>query len=425
MILPTVEGSALPFNMPSKSFSELGLPKAVHDNLISASGGDKPTTLDTFAGPLVIAGRDVALIGAAPGGDEQVAPLMAPLIAQMIKSSTRKSNGEHAPPNGGGGGTPRALIVAPSRELVTYAARSARTLLAGTAFRVVHACGGTTIDASAAECGNRVDLLVATPGRLLDLRERGAVALGAVKHLLIVAADALFDAGFDEHMRRLILEEGLPPLLDRQTAVSCALLSPAVERVVSHLLRPNMVKLTAVKPWLAAACAPLARQAVRFAEDRGKQPALAALLEQSGVSSKASGDRDGAPARGPSSGLTLVVVGTRRHCEAVLYFLQGEGFAAGACPSDRPKRAEKEALLSSFASGKIRVLVATDAALRVLEEELCPVAHVISFDSPPSMGDYVRRLSHTACGGHTGRLTTLVTDTTPKVWRILPACPRR
>ena len=108
-----------------------------------------------------------------------------------------------------------------------------------------------------------------------------------------------------------------------------------------------------------------------------------------------------------------------------VYFLQGEGFAAGACPSDRPKRAEKEALLSSFASGKIRVLVATDAALRVLEEELCPVAHVISFDSPPSMGDYVRRLSHTACGGHTGRLTTLVTDTTPKVWRILPACPRR
>ena len=337
MILPTVEGSALPFNMPSKSFSELGLPKAVHDNLISASGGDKPTTLDTFAGPLVIAGRDVALIGAAPGGDEQVAPLMAPLIAQMIKSSTRKSNGEHAPPNGGGGGTPRALIVAPSRELVTYAARSARTLLAGTAFRVVHACGGTTIDASAAECGNRVDLLVATPGRLLDLRERGAVALGAVKHLLIVAADALFDAGFDEHMRRLILEEGLPPLLDRQTAVSCALLSPAVERVVSHLLRPNMVKLTAVKPWLAAACAPLARQAVRFAEDRGKQPALAALLEQSGVSSKASGDRDGAPARGPSSGLTLVVVGTRRHCEAVLYFLQGEGFAAGACPLRSPQ----------------------------------------------------------------------------------------
>ena len=86
----------------------------------------------------------------------------------------------------------------------------------------------------------------------------------------------------------------------------------------------------------------------------------------------------------------------------------------GMLATDKEKRAEKEATLASFLSGATRILVTTDAALRALSEQLPPVGHVISFDFPPNMGEYAARLAHTACGGHTGRVTTFVNDATPK-----------
>ena len=89
--------------------------------------------------------------------------------------------------------------------------------------------------------------------------------------------------------------------------------------------------------------------------------------------------------------------------------------------TDKEKRAEKEATLASFLSGATRILVTTDAALRALSEQLPPVGHVISFDFPPNMGEYAARLAHTACGGHTGRVTTFVNDATPVVVRSIAA----
>jgi len=422
---PVVEGSDLPFKLPVASLRDLELPQKVEDNAKEANGGS-PSLLEAYAGPIIMAGRDLVLIGAAPNGKEQVSPLLLPLVARLVLAGRCKPPMKPAVRKAADGTScePQSLVLTPTRELASYATESARTLLQGTRLRVASACGGTAIEATVAECASGIDLLVATPGCLLDLLDRGAISVGAVKHLLLVAADAIFDAGFEEHVRRLILDEGLPSILERQTTFSCALMAPAVTRVTEHLLRPNHVKLTAPKPWLAAATVPHARQTVRFADDHAKQAALAALLMQAGLSASATATcvplsphhridpRGLTPAL--SSGLTLVVVGTKRHCDTILYFLQGKGFSVGALPNDRPKRAEKEALMASFASGKTRILVATDVALRMLGEELCPVAHVVSFDFPGTMLDYVQRLSYTARGGHTGRTTTLVTDTTPK-----------
>ena len=111
--------------------------------------------------------------------------------------------------------------------------------------------------------------------------------------------------------------------------------------------------------------------------------------------------------------LSLVLVGSRRQGEAVEYFLKEEGFPVAAIATDRPKRAEKDALLARLASGSARVLVATDAALGVLAEEIAhlgPIGNVISFDLPSSMAEYAQRLSYTGRGGHSGRMTTIVTD---------------
>lgn len=186
--------------------------------------------------------------------------------------------------------------------------------------------------------------------------------------------------------------------------LSCAALSPAVQRVTSHLLRASSVRLTAPKPWLAAAKMPLARQAVVFADERSKQDALVGLLASP-------------PKGGTAIGfacLSLVACATRRQSEMVLFCLQGAGHAVSCLAHDRPKRAEKEQTLASFAAGATRVLVATDAALRAVGAELCPVGHVISFDFPQNMNDYAHRLSYTARYGHTGHVSTIVTDSTPR-----------
>ena len=165
------------------------------------------------------------------------------------------------------------------------------------------------------------------------------------------------------------------------------------------------MRLTAPKPYLAASVAPLARQYVKFVDERSKQSALTALLA-------AAAQQGGGG--GGGCGRSIVAVGLRRHCDMVLYFLQGEGYAAVGLSHEHPKRSEKEALLASLASGAATVLVATDAALRALGEDLCPVSQVISFDFPPTMEEYASRLSHTARHGHTGRCTTFVSDATPR-----------
>ena len=413
--VPVVEGSDLPLKMPITSLVDLSLPKTL--NLAD----HKLTLLETYTGPIGLAGRDMALIGTKPTCAEQVAPLMLPLVAQLLLDERSPPPASISPAGSSpskGACQPRGLVLTPTRQLAKFAARLARDLASGTRLGVARACGGVTIDASVAECtssggageGEGVLLLVATPGRLLDLLDRGAVTLAAVRHLMIVGVDAHFDLGHADHLRRLIIDEGLPALTERQSSLSCAWMPPAVCRVVPHLIRSSHVKLTAPKPWLAAAAAPPAcRQSVRFADERSKQLALASLLiSPAGIGPPGNAGPAGTP------GLALVVVASRRHCEMVLYSLQADGFVVGSIAHDRVKRAEKDATMSAFAAGTTRVLVVTDAVLRALGEELPPVGHVISFDFPPTLADYTLRLSHTACGGHPGRKTTFVCDATPR-----------
>lgn len=313
----TVEGTDLPLKMPIASLDDLALPKSLLANCTEL----KPSTLESYTGPVVLDGRDLALVGAAPTGAEQVRPLLLPLIGRLLldeRPVPPPADGESK-----GACRPRGLVLAPTRSLAAFASDLARELTRGSSFRVARACGGVTIDASVAECteGAALDMLVATPGRLLDLLDRGAVALGAVRQLLLVGVDTQFDAGYAEHLRRAVMDEGLPPLAERQTLLSCASMPPAVSRVVTHLVRANHVKVSAPKPWLAAASAPLARQSVHFTDERGKQPALAALLAASAVGG--SGAASSAARSAPYAGLALVIVASRRHAEMVSYYLQG------------------------------------------------------------------------------------------------------
>mmetsp|Transcript_7920 Transcript_7920/g.20708 ORF Transcript_7920/g.20708 Transcript_7920/m.20708 type:complete len:266 (+) Transcript_7920:2-799(+) len=236
-------------------------------------------------------------------------------------------------------------------------------------------------------------------------------------------------------------------------------MTAALKRVTPFLFKGGVlghVTLTAASPWLALADAPLTLQGVSFADERSKQPTLAALLRSgkapNGISqpvalaavSPSAADSASCSAAATVGGvgaaaapnavtaaasaratvaprsvlppcLSVVLVASRRHCEMVEYFLQAEGFGVVTLAGERPKRAERDAVLSKLSTGSVRVLVATDAALSSISDELGPVGHVISFDFPSSMVEYTQRLAHTGRGGHSGRKTTIVTDAVPRM----------
>jgi len=452
------DGPDLPLRMPIATYAELSeLPAP----LLKAVADREIPPLEKYAAPLVLAGRDLAIVGAAPRGDEQVAPIMLALIG-MLALDTRPPPSTVDPKASTAKCQPRALVLTPTRKLATYASDAARTLAHGTSVRCALACGGVPIDASVSACEPSAGLVVATPGRLHDLLERGSISLRAVRYLVLIGADATFDGGYDAHLPRVVLDEGLPLPAERQTIVTCAALTAPLRRVTPFLFKGGVlghVQLTAAQPWIAQAFTPLVRQGVAFCDETrwhetGKQPVLAALLRAGKDSSGAlpapatalvpppSSAAAAPPAAPPSSSsggsggsasavasihihttasappptvpcLSLVFVGSRRQCEAVEYFLKEEGFPVAAIATDRPKRAEKDALLARLASGSARVLVATDTALGSLADEIAqlgPIGNVISFDLPSSMAEYAQRLSLTGRGGHSGRKTTIVTD---------------
>ena len=410
-------GSDLPLRMPITKYADLSeIPAQLLDRVVDL----EPSALETYAAPLVLAGRDLAIIGSAPHGSDQVAPMMFGLIGKLMLDSSGFSEGNN-PPADAATCKPRALVLTPTRSLAKHAFETARTLSSRTDLRCARACGGVPIDASIAECSAAVDLVVATPGRLHDLLDRGAASLHHVRVLMLVGADAMFDSGYDSHLRRVIMDVGLPAPLERQTLLTCTSITSALQRVMPFLFKSGVlghVALTAATPWLAKAVAPLTKQGVRFADERSKQTALASLLRagKDAIALEAAAPPSNGPLLAPGSVpcLSLVIVASRRHCEMVEYFLKAEGFGVVALATDKPKRSEKQTLLSKLSSGWACVLVATDAALGVISEELGPIGHVVAFDFPTGMAEYVQRLAHTGRGGHSGRKTTIVTDAAPR-----------
>ena len=306
---PTVEGSDLPLRMPISSFAELSeLPAKIIENCPQT-----PLQLEQYAAPILLAGRDLMMVGAAPRGADQVAPLILGLVGRVGLDDTPRASGAESTKQC----QPRALCLVPSRALATYAWDATRALTHGTALRCACACGGVSIDASAADCVAGVDVLIATPGRLQDLLDKGAVSLSEVHFLALVGADALFDLGFEAQLRRVVLDEVPSPLV-RQTMLSCSSVSDALKRVSPHLFKGRgPVTLTAAAPWLGVATQPLSRQTVHFADERGKQAALAALL-----SAGRDGPLGGSGERGFCPCSSLVLVSSRRQCEMIVYYLQ-------------------------------------------------------------------------------------------------------
>ncbi|MGV6803697.1 MAG: DEAD/DEAH box helicase [Ruegeria sp.] len=340
-------------------FDMLGLAPALNDALKRANFS-QPTPIQNQAIPLAMNGHDI--LGLAQTGTGKTLAFGLPLIDHLLAQP-----GKPAPK------TAKALILAPTRELVNQIAESLRELTRKTKLRVATVVGGQSINKQIMFLSRGTDILVATPGRLIDLMDRGAVDLGSVRHLVLDEADQMLDLGFIHALRKIAPRLGTP----RQTMLFSATMPKQMEELSSaYLTDPQRVQVS--PPGKAA---DKITQSVHFVSKPGKPEKLREILSQ---------DTDA---------LTLVFSRTKHGAEKLMKGLVADGYNAASIHGNK-SQGQRDRAIKAFRSGEITVLVATDVAARGID--IPGVAYVINYDLPDVPDNYVHRIGRTARAGREG-----------------------
>ncbi len=344
------------------SFTELGLHDAL-SRVCESLGYTEPTPIQNKAIPIVLSGSD--LIGCAETGTGKTAAFLLPIIQRMS---------ELARPG------IRVLILAPTRELATQIEASYRSLVPKKNARCVTLIGGAGMARQTEALRRGVGLVIATPGRLLDHMERGAIDFSGVETLVLDEADRMLDMGFWPAIRRVLA--ALPA--KRQTLLFSATMSPAIEQLARSTMRaPELVEVSprGRPPRTVEQTAyPVAMES--------KTALLLELLERAPLER------------------VLIFTRTRRGAERLSHVLEARSHKVNRIHADRTQP-QREAALRGFKDGRTRVLVATDIASRGIDVE--SVSHVINYDVPQEPENYVHRIGRTGRAGNRGRAITLVT----------------
>ena len=341
-------------------FSMLGLAPSLL-NALQRLGIDNPTPIQARAIPPVMEGRD--LLGLAQTGTGKTLAFGLPLIHRMLGQQ-----GRPAPK------TARALILAPTRELVNQIADNLDGLTKGTPLKVVVVVGGASLNRQAQALARGCDVLVATPGRLIDLLERHAVSLAQTSALVLDEADQMLDLGFIHALRKIARH--LPA--ERQTLLFSATMPKQMGEIAeTYLNAPVRVQ---VSP--PGKTADRIEQAVHFVSQNDKAKLLEQYLAEHREES------------------ALVFARTKHGAEKLMKLLVGWGFAAGSIHGNK-SQGQRERTLAAFRSGELKVLVATDVAARGIDIPL--VRHVYNFELPNVPENYIHRIGRTARAGRAGR----------------------
>uniref|UniRef100_A0ACD6AH89 Uncharacterized protein n=1 Tax=Avena sativa TaxID=4498 RepID=A0ACD6AH89_AVESA len=382
---------------PADGFEEAGLVEAVLRN-VARCGYDNPTPVQRYSMPIVLSGRD--LMACAQTGSGKTAAFCLPVVSGLLAAEA-----EAAGRGGGGGrgdyddygrtGRPRALVLAPTRELAAQIHEEAKKFSHQTGIKVKVAYGGTPmIQQQMRDIERGVDILVATPGRLVDMIERSKVSLEAIKYLVMDEADRMLDMGFEPQIRKIVDGMGMPRKSVRQTMLFSATFPPQIQRLASDFLS----KYIFITVGRVGSSTDLITQKVEFVTYDEKKTYLLDLLQDQSFNSS-----DGKP----QQPLTLVFVETKRDADSLRYWLYNKGFPATAIHGDRTQE-ERESALRSFKSGLTPIMVATDVVARGLD--VPNVSHVINYDLPKSIEDYVHRIGRTGRAGNAGRATAFFTE---------------
>lgn len=293
---------------------------------------------------------------------------------------------------------PSALILSPTRELSMQIHEEARKFSYQTGVRVVVAYGGAPITQQLRELERGVDILVATPGRLVDLLERARVSLQSIRYLALDEADRMLDMGFEPQVRRIVEQMDMPLPGVRQTMLFSATFPKEIQKMASDFL-DNYIFLAVGR---VGSSTDLIAQRVEFVQEADKRSHLMDLLHAQRDTGKQT--------------LTLVFVETKRGADSLESWLCMNGFPATSIHGDRNQQ-EREYALRSFKSGQTPILVATDVAARGLD--IPHVAHVVNFDLPNDIDDYVHRIGRTGRAGKSGLATAFFNDNNSSLARSL------
>ena len=344
---------------PLTTFSELGLSASILQAL-HAEGYETPTPIQKQAIPVVLTGRD--LLGIAQTGTGKTAAFALPIIHRLAA--------DKRPPRPK---TCRVLVLTPTRELASQIAQSFRTYGRRSGLTVAVVFGGVGHRPQVNSMARGVDVLVATPGRLLDHVGERSISLAATEFLVLDEADHMLDLGFLPPIRRIV---GHLPR-NRQNLFFSATMPQEIGKLAQELLRdPARVSVTP-----AATTVETIAQRVLHVETGNKRTLLVELLADAGMSR------------------TLVFTRTKRGADKVAQHLTAAGIAAAAMHGNK-SQSQREQALAALRASKIRVLVATDIAARGIDIDL--ITHVVNFELPDVPEAYVHRIGRTARAGAQG-----------------------
>jgi ATP-dependent RNA helicase RhlE len=330
---------------------------------VSEAGYERPTPIQAATIPVALAGRDV--IGCAQTGTGKTAAFCLPARERAYHASGDRTS-------------LHTLILTPTRELAAQIGESLETY--GKHLDLYHTVifGGVNEKPQIKELERGIDLLVATPGRLLDLMSRGIVKLGSVKLFVLDEADRMLDMGFINDVRKVTA--ALPK--ERQTLFFSATMPAAIRKLANSLVKD--AKSVAVDP--VASTVDQVAQSVYFTDKANKRNLLVHLL------------------RDPACTRTVVFARTKHGSDRVARHLEQAGIQAAAIHGNKAQNARTRAL-EGFRAGKVRVLVATDLAARGIDVD--DISHVINFDLPNVAETYVHRIGRTARAGKSGTALSL------------------
>ncbi|HKR88514.1 MAG TPA: DEAD/DEAH box helicase, partial [Phenylobacterium sp.] len=349
-------------------FTDLGLAKPLLKALAD-EGYTQPTPIQAQAIPGVMAGRD--LLGIAQTGTGKTAAFALPILHRLAE--TRK-----APPRA----SCRVLVLSPTRELATQIGESFKAYGKHLGVTVAVVFGGVKYGAQMKAMAPGVDVLVATPGRLLDHLQEKTITLSGVETFVLDEADQMLDMGFILPIRRIV--KHVPA--KRQNLFFSATMPSEIEKLAAELLNPNPLKVT-VTP--AATTVERINQRVLFVEQQRKRALLAELFDDPGFKR------------------VIVFTRTKRGADRVARGLEQVGVEAASIHGDK-SQGQRERALAAFKAGQVRALVATDIAARGIDIDA--VSHVVQFELPNVPEAYVHRIGRTARAGADGSAVAFCAD---------------
>ncbi|QQD25249.1 DEAD/DEAH box helicase [Venatoribacter cucullus] len=346
------------------TFASLGL----HEPLLAtlhALNYQQPTAVQQAAIPAILAGRDV--LAGAQTGTGKTAAFLLPKLQQLLNQPAASA------------GQPLLLVVAPTRELAQQVADSAQRYGAGSRLRTGVAYGGVSLRPQIQALQEGLEILIATPGRLLDLINQQALTLSAVQTLVLDEADRMLDLGFSDEIRALL--KLLPA--QRQTLFFSATFPKAVKDLAYSLLRdPQLIEVTPENSTVDSI-----KQTLYQLDKKRKAAALAYLIGAGNWQQ------------------VLVFVRTKQGADALVKELALDGIKADSLHGDKSQGARQRAL-DDFKAGAIRALIATDVAARGID--IVSLPHVVNYELPFNAEDYVHRIGRTGRAGNDGHAISLV-----------------